>query len=83
MLQGTTWSCCFERTKIKSSPGYRGKIVTNDEIIVLATEKDNKIPILAGSLRPVDRYSNGSFLADEKKDGNVTHIYKDPKAEIE
>ncbi|WP_210468906.1 DNA topoisomerase IV subunit A [Sporosarcina sp. 6E9] len=56
---------------------------TNDEIIVLATEKNHKIPILAGSLRLVDRYSNGSFIADEKKDGRVTHIYKDPKAELE
>ena len=45
------------------------EMVTNDEIIVLATEKNHKIPILAGSLRLVDRYSNGSFIADEKKDG--------------
>jgi len=59
------------------------KMVTNDEIIVLATEKEHKLPILAGSMRLVDRQSNGSFIADEKKDGKVTHIYKDPKAEIE
>ncbi|QUW22347.1 DNA topoisomerase IV subunit A [Sporosarcina sp. Marseille-Q4063] len=59
------------------------EMATNDEIIVLATDKDHKIPILAGSLRLVDRYSNGSFIADEKKDGRVTHIYKDPKAELE
>ena len=59
------------------------KMVSNDEIIVLATEKEHKLPILAGSLRLVDRQSNGSFIADEKKDGQVTHIYKDPKAEIE
>lgn len=59
------------------------KIVKNDEILVLATEKDHKLPVLAGSLRLVDRQSNGSFIGDEKKDGQVTHIYKDPKAEIE
>jgi topoisomerase IV subunit A len=59
------------------------EMAVNDEIIVLATEKNHKIPILAGSLRLVDRYSNGSFIADEKKDGRVTHIYKDPKAELE
>lgn len=59
------------------------KIVTNDEIIVLSTEKNHKLPVQAGSLRLVDRQSNGSFIADEKKDGQVTHIYKDPKAEIE
>ena len=59
------------------------EMVTNDEIIVLATEKNHKIPILAGALRLVDRYSNGSFIADEKIDGRVIHIYKDPKAELE
>jgi topoisomerase IV subunit A len=59
------------------------EMAVNDEIIVLATDKNHKIPILAGSLRLVDRYSNGSFIADEKKDGRVTHIYKDPKAELE
>ena len=71
--------------ELKSNP-YRvigALMVKNDEIIVLATEKGSKIPIVAGSLRPVDRYSNGSSIADEKKDGSVTHIYKDPKAEIE
>ncbi|MCZ2258157.1 DNA topoisomerase IV subunit A [Sporosarcina sp. G11-34] len=71
--------------ELKSNPHrvVGAKLVANDEIIVLATEKDHKLPILAGSLRPVDRYSNGSFLADEKKDGDVTHIYRDPKAIIE
>lgn len=59
------------------------KLVTNDEIIVLATEKNEKLPVVAKSLRLVDRQSNGSFIADEKKDGLVTHIYTDPKAEIE
>jgi len=59
------------------------KVVTNDEIIVLATEKDHKIPVLSGSLRPVDRLSNGSSIANEKEDGLVTHIFTDPKAEIE
>src|SRR6185312_8686881 len=69
--------------ELKTNP-YRvvgAKMVTTDEIIVLATNKGSKLPIVAGSLRPVDRYSNGSSTADEKKDGHVTHIYKDPKAE--
>jgi len=59
------------------------KMVAKDEIIVLSTEKEHKIPLLAGSLRAVDRSSNGSFVTDEKKDGLVTYIYKDPKAQIE
>ncbi|CAM3044647.1 DNA topoisomerase IV subunit A [Filibacter tadaridae] len=58
-------------------------LVKNDEIVVLATDKGSKLPIVAGSLRMVDRYSNGSAIADDKKDGNVTYIYKDPKAELE
>ena len=71
--------------ELKTNP-YRiigAKMVKNDEIIVLSTDKGHKIPIVAGSLRLVDRYSNGSTTADEKKDGTVTHIYKDPKAETE
>lgn len=71
--------------ELKSNP-YRvagAKMVTTDEIIVLATDKGNKLAIVAGTLRPVDRYSNGSTTVDEKKDGMITHIYKDPKAEIE
>ena len=71
--------------ELKTNP-YRiigAKMVKNDEIIVLSTDKGHKIPIVAGSLRLVDRYSNGSTTADEKKDGTVTHIYKDPKAKTE
>lgn len=59
------------------------KIVTNDEILVLATEKDVKVPVLSGSLRPVDRSSNGSAVVNESKMGLTTHLFKDPKAEIE
>ncbi len=71
--------------ELKTNP-YRvvgAKMVTTDEIIVLATDKGNKFALVAGSLRPVDRYSNGSTITEEKKDGNITHIYKDPKAEVE
>ena len=71
--------------ELKSNPHrvIGAKIVSNEEIIVLATDKEQKIALVAGSLRPVDRSSNGSFIADEKKNGFVTYIYKDPKAEIE
>ncbi|WP_203248811.1 DNA topoisomerase IV subunit A [Sporosarcina beigongshangi] len=70
--------------ELKSNP-YRvvgAKMVTTDEIVVLVTDKGSKFTVVAGSLRPVDRYSNGSTTTDEKKDGNITHIYKDPKATI-
>jgi topoisomerase-4 subunit A len=71
--------------ELKSNPHrvVGTEMVTNDEVVILATEKEHKIALVAGSLRPVDRQSNGSFIADETKDGNVTHIYKDPKAEVE
>lgn len=59
------------------------KIVANDEILVLATDKDVKVPVLAGSLRPVDRSSNGSVIVNESKMGITTHLFKDPKAEVE
>lgn len=59
------------------------KLLKKDEIFVLSTDKGNKVPLLSGSLRPVDRSSNGSATTDEKKDGLVTHIYKDPKAQID
>ena len=59
------------------------KLLKNDEIIVLSTDKGHKVPLLSGSLRPTDRSSNGSANTDEKKDGLVTHIYKDPKAQID
>jgi len=59
------------------------KLVTNDEIMVIATDKDHKLPVLSGSLRPADRTSNGSVITNENEDGLATHIYKDPKAVIE
>lgn len=50
--------------------------------VILATEKDQKISIEAGSLRLVDRYSNGSSVVDENKDGKLIHVYKEVKAEL-
>ncbi len=59
------------------------RLLKNEEIIVLTTDKGKKIPLLSGSLRPVDRSSNGSSIGDEKKDGIVTNMYKDPKAQLD
>lgn len=52
-------------------------LAANDETITLATEQAEKIPIQAGSLRLVNRQSNGSFIVDEKKQGIVTQVYKE------
>ncbi|MFS0575032.1 DNA topoisomerase IV subunit A [Sporosarcina sp. 179-K 3D1 HS] len=59
------------------------KLMKTDETIILATDKDEKIPLVAGTLRLVDRYSNGSAIVDEKKQGQVRAIYKETKPENE
>ncbi|MCM3637604.1 DNA topoisomerase IV subunit A [Sporosarcina luteola] len=57
------------------------QLVKPSEIVILSTSKDNKIALESGSLRLVDRYSNGSSLVDENKNGRITAIYKELKAE--
>ncbi|MCM3709687.1 DNA topoisomerase IV subunit A [Sporosarcina luteola] len=57
------------------------QLVKPSEIVILSTSKDNKITLETGSLRLVDRYSNGSSLVDENKNGRITAIYKELKAE--
>lgn len=52
-------------------------LAMNDEIIILATENHEKVPVQAGTLRLVNRQSNGSFIVDEKGDGEVIQLYKD------
>ncbi|KXH81721.1 DNA topoisomerase IV subunit A [Sporosarcina sp. HYO08] len=71
--------------ELKTNP-YRiigTEMVTPNDIVVLLTDEEVKVPIAAGSLRLVDRTSNGSAMTNEKKDGKVTSLYKDPKAEVE
>lgn len=50
-------------------------LAINDETIVLATDNHEKIPVQSGTLRLVNRQSNGSSLIDEK-DGEVVQVYK-------
>lgn len=57
------------------------QFVKPSDTVILSTSKDQKIPVEAGSLRLVDRYSNGSAIVDENKEGKVTTIYKEVKAE--
>ncbi|MCM3743102.1 DNA topoisomerase IV subunit A [Sporosarcina luteola] len=57
------------------------QLVKPSEIVILATSKDNKIAVESGTLRLVDRYSNGSSLVDENKNGKITAVYKEQKAE--
>ncbi|MEK3934432.1 DNA topoisomerase IV subunit A [Sporosarcina sp. FSL W7-1349] len=71
--------------ELKSNPHrvVGAKLVKTDDTIILATDKDEKIPVVAGTLRLVDRYSNGSAIVDEKKQGQVRTIYKESKPESE
>ncbi|WP_252503357.1 DNA topoisomerase IV subunit A [Sporosarcina sp. Marseille-Q4943] len=57
------------------------QFVKPSDTIILSTSKDNKVAVDAGSLRLVDRYSNGSSMVDESKEGKVTALYKEVKAE--
>lgn len=57
------------------------QLVKPSDIVILSTSKDNKIAVESGSLRLVDRYSNGSSLVEENKNGRITAIYKELKAE--
>ncbi|WP_203332945.1 DNA topoisomerase IV subunit A [Planococcus beigongshangi] len=49
--------------------------VTNGEEIILETAKNVRLTLPAGNLKPVDRYSNGSFVLDEASDGKVESVY--------
>ncbi len=69
--------------ELKSNPhrviavmGAAGK-----EQISLETTKGLRIPLVTNSLKNVDRYSNGSFIADESTDGKVIAAYREEKTE--
>lgn len=57
------------------------QFVKPGDTVILSTSKDNKVTVEAGALRLVDRYSNGSSLVDDSKDGKVIAVYKEMKAE--
>lgn len=64
--------------ELKSNPHRVVAVVgaTGKEEIVLETTKGVHIPLVANSLKNVDRYSNGSFIADESSDGKVVTAYR-------
>ncbi|QHJ71396.1 DNA topoisomerase IV subunit A [Planococcus halotolerans] len=49
--------------------------VTGGEEIILETAKNIRLTLPAANLKPVDRYSNGSFVLDESSDGKVQDVY--------
>lgn len=55
--------------------------VTGNEEIILETTKNIRLTLPAANLKPVDRYSNGSFVLDESSDGKVQDVYLVPNKE--
>ena len=55
--------------------------VTGGEEIILETAKNIRLTLPAANLKPVDRYSNGSFVLDESSDGKVQDVYLVPNKE--
>ncbi|MGE6369205.1 DNA topoisomerase IV subunit A [Planococcus kocurii] len=64
--------------ELKSNPHRVVAVIgaTGKEEIILETNKGIRIPLVANALKNVDRYSNGSFIADEATDGKVTTAYR-------
>ncbi|ANU23408.1 DNA topoisomerase IV subunit A [Planococcus donghaensis] len=64
--------------ELKSNPHRVVAVIgaTGKEEIMLETAKGLRIPLVANSLKNVDRYSNGSFIADESTDGKVVAAYR-------
>ncbi|MFD1030637.1 DNA topoisomerase IV subunit A [Metaplanococcus flavidus] len=63
--------------ELKSNPHRIVSIhgVTGGEEIILETTKNIRLTLPAANLKPVDRYSNGSFVLDESTDGKVQEVY--------
>ncbi|MBB4825997.1 topoisomerase-4 subunit A [Sporosarcina luteola] len=71
--------------ELKSNPHriIGSALARAEDTVILMTVQGKKIPIAVGTLRLVDRYSNGSFIADEQKDGQAVRLYKEPKVQID
>lgn len=63
--------------ELKSNPHRVISIhgVTGKDEIILETTKNIRLTLPAANLKPVDRYSNGSFVLDESSDGKVQDVY--------
>lgn len=71
--------------ELKTNP-YRiigAHIAATDEQFMIETEKHVKYPVIAGDIRLVDRFSNGSAISNEKNDGSAIYFYEQQTASIE
>ncbi|WP_419958439.1 DNA topoisomerase IV subunit A [Psychrobacillus psychrotolerans] len=53
-------------------------LVEKNDQLIIETEKGQET-ILVNAYRPSDRYSNGSFVIDTEKDGDLVRVWKQPK----
>ncbi|MFC7392721.1 DNA topoisomerase IV subunit A [Scopulibacillus cellulosilyticus] len=67
--------------ELKKSPHrIAGIEVVNDEdIMMLRTENDIRVPVTVSEIRSTDRYNNGTFVVDQDESGNVIEIWKNLK----
>ncbi|MEW9502555.1 DNA topoisomerase IV subunit A [Jeotgalibacillus marinus] len=66
--------------ELKKNPHRVVKVLaisTDHHRFILQSEKGNRTAILASSYRVNDRYSNGSFAADETETGTITHVWRE------
>ncbi|SDE50300.1 topoisomerase-4 subunit A [Bhargavaea beijingensis] len=63
--------------ELKTNPHRLAGVVLagREDTVILRTDKDEEVAVLAHSYRMADRYSNGSFVVDQKEDGYVTSVY--------
>lgn len=64
--------------ELKSNPHRVVAVMaaTGKEEVLLETAKGIRMNLAANNLKPVDRYSNGSFILDEGSDGKVIAAYR-------
>ncbi|MEI4768125.1 DNA topoisomerase IV subunit A [Psychrobacillus sp. FJAT-51614] len=67
--------------ELKSNPHrvFAVILTSKEDEVVLETEKGVQEVVQSQTLRPTDRYSNGSFIVDTEKDGQLVRVWKQPK----
>lgn len=64
--------------ELKTNPHrvFNVLLTNKEDVLVLETEKGVQESILMNTIRPTDRYSNGSFIVDTEKEGQLVRVWK-------
>lgn len=64
--------------ELKSNPHrvFSVLLTNKEDVLVLETEKGVQETIPMNTMRPTDRYSNGSFIVDTEKEGQLVRVWK-------